>query len=79
MSLCKITLTKNSGMDLMGGGTWTGRAWLVNGKWAYQGLSRICPAPIRSIPEIFIKNILLSDIFPGHSSPLKHVANPPPP
>ena len=32
--------------------------------------SRPCPAPIRYIPEIFIKNILHNDIFPGHSSSL---------
>ena len=32
------------------------------------GPIKACPAPIRSIPKIFIKNILHSDIFPGHSS-----------
>ena len=31
--------------------------------WARPGLSRPCPAPKRSIPEIFIKNSLY-----GHSS-----------
>ena len=43
---------------------------ILLGNWAHLGLSRPCPAPIRSIPEIFIKNILHSDIFPGHSSSL---------
>ena len=37
---------------------------------AQPGPSRPCPAPIRSITEIFIKNILHSHIFPGHSSSL---------
>ena len=52
---------KDFGKKPYGGGTREG------GK-ARQGPFRPCPAPIRSIPEIFIKNILHSDIFPGHSS-----------
>ena len=41
---------------------------------AQPGPSRPCPAPIRSIPEISIKNILHSDIFPGHSCSLMTLA-----
>ena len=57
------------------GGTWAGRAWLgtpliLLGNWARQVPSRPSPTSIWSIPEIFIKNILHSDIFPGHSSSL---------
>ena len=62
------------------GGTWAGRAWLgtpliLLGNWARQVPSRPSPTSIWSIPEIFIKNILHSDIFPGHSSSLMTLVN----
>ena len=64
MSLKRIILIKNLGIDLMGAGQgWEGPGWARPSSYLVTG-----PAPIRSIPEIFIKNILRSDIFPGHSS-----------
>ena len=66
---------KNFGNRPYGGGTWAGGALLgplliLLGNLAQLGLSHPCPRLIWSIPEIFIKNTLHSDIFPGHSSSL---------
>ena len=52
------------------GGAWLGPSLIILGNWVHLDLSRPCPAPIRSIPEIYIKSILYSDIFPSHSSSL---------
>ena len=51
-------------------GAWEGPIPEKSEGWAQPGPSRPYPAPIRSIPKKFIKNILHSHIFPGHSSSL---------
>ena len=67
MWLCRKFLIKIPGIELMGGGTRAGGACLGPPRHLPGGP---CPAPISSILEIFIKNILHSHIFPGHSSSL---------
>ena len=71
MPLCRIFLKEISGIKLMG----AGEAWLdplltLLGNWAILSPSHPCPTPIRSIPEISIKNILHNDTLLGHSSSL---------
>ena len=56
------------------GGAWAGPVPEQSEGWAQPDPSRPNPTPIRSIPEIFIKNIRHSHIFPGHSSSLMTLA-----
>ena len=71
----QIIFDKNFGNTPYEGGTRAGVAWVGSvtkqseGR-AQPGPSRPCPAPIRSIPKFFIKNILHSHNFPGHTSSL---------
>ena len=68
----------NFGNKPYGGGTRVEGAWgrpqlpsrVRGGPNQVPTPSHPCPAPIRSIPKIFIKDILQNDIFPGHSSSL---------
>ena len=58
----------------MAGGAWLGPPLTLLGNRARPGSSRPCPTPIWFILEIFIKNILHSHIFPGHSSSIMTLA-----
>ena len=69
MWLCRIFLKKLRDKGVHGPG-WDHPLRTLLGNWAHPSPSRPCPVPIRFIPEIFIKNILPSQIFPGHSSSL---------
>ena len=71
MSLCRVFLIKIYGVGQGRDKPW----WTQLPSRMRGGPNQVPPAaplsyPIRYIPEIFIKNILQNDIFPGHSSSL---------
>ena len=78
-AIVQIIFDKNFGNKPYGGGTRAGGAWAgpvpeQSEGWAQPGPSRPCSALIRSITEIFIKNILHGHIFPGPFNSLMTLA-----